>query len=443
MHPHTPSALLRWFAAVVGMIVIAAGCLGSLLLLYGGGSWQSAAQMEATSLASLEISELVGTPNYQKSDDGERHSLLEAVSTALKLPLANPQGMLAAQLPITDPAVGTNSGMQGSLFQSLSTWEQSSKKLALGWMPYDTPSRTIHMIHDNPGISVVSPKWLSVASQDGTLTDHTQASVVDYAHAHKIKVWAMFDNQFSAGLTHAVLSQPGQRERLVQSVANAANQGHLDGVNVDFENIRSGDQQNFTAFIKALSQALHPMGVQLSVDITPDIVYLKDEAAYFHAGLAQYCDYVILMAYDEHWENDPTPGPVADVPWVTESVDDLLSTGVPADKLILGIPFYARFWYVHKDGSVNSESIAAPDVNKVLTDHNVKGQWDDNLGLMYVKYPKPDGYEVGWYETDRTMQRKLDLVNNLGLPGVAIWSLSLSSTETWNSMIQSLRQSVS
>ena len=213
MHYHTPSALLRWFAAVVGMIVIAAGCLGSLLLLYGGGSWQSAAQMEATSLASLEVSELVGTPNYQKSDDAEHYSLLEAVSTALKLPLADPQGMLAAQLPITGPAVGTSTDTQGSLFQSLSTWEQSTNKLALGWMPYDTPSRTIHMIQDNPGISVISPDWLSVASQDGTLTDHTQASVVNYAHSHKIKVWAMFDNQFSAGLTHAVLSQPGHRAR--------------------------------------------------------------------------------------------------------------------------------------------------------------------------------------------------------------------------------------
>jgi spore germination protein YaaH len=439
VHP----TLLRWFLTLVGLTFMAAGCLGSLLLLYGGGSWQSAAQMEATSLGTLEVSELIGTTSYQSSDQPERYSLLSALSQTLKLPIADPMGMLTSQLPLSLAAGPPETGTQANLFRSLSTWEQNTKKLALGWIPYDSPQRTIQMIQENPGITVISPKWLTVANDKGDLTVQTQPSVVDYAHSHNIKVWALFDNQFRAGLTHSVLSDKNKRGHLVQSLVNAARSGHLDGINVDFENVHSADQDNFTAFIRELSDALRPLQVTLSVDITPDVVFLQDDAAYFHAGLAKYCDYVILMAYDEHWAGDPTPGPVADVPWVAESVDDLLSTGVPANKLVLGLPFYARFWHVHSDGSVTSEAVAAANLDAVLAAHNAKSKWLDDLGVAYAKYDKPEGYMEVWYETDKTMERKLGLVNHFGLAGVAIWSLSLSDKQTWSSMIQVLRQSVS
>lgn len=443
MNPGVPHILLRWFLITLGLVVLVSGCIGSLLLLYGGGSWQSGAQMEASSLAGLEVSELVGTTDYERSDQQGNHTLLSAFSQTLKLPFANPENIISSQLPLAETPVAMNAGAQTSLFHSLSKWEQDTKKIALGWIPYDSPTHTIHMIEQNPGITVISPKWLTASSDQGSIKVQTQSSVVDYAHTHNIKVWAMLDNQFEAGLTHTVLGSASTRQKMVQAVTDAAKQGHLDGVNVDFENIHSDDQDNFTKFVAELGASLHKIGVVLSVDITPDIVFLKDDAAYFHAGLAKYCDYVILMAYDEHWAGDSTPGPVADVPWVTRSMDDLLSTGVPAHKLILGLPFYARFWYMHRDGSVTSQAIAASHVDDVLKSHQAKGTWMDDLGVSYAKYDKPDGYMQVWYETDKTMDRKLSLANHFGLAGVAIWSLSLSDKESWGSMIQALRQSVS
>ncbi|GMA52434.1 hypothetical protein GCM10025857_37910 [Alicyclobacillus contaminans] len=444
MYLRTSSVVVRWFVAIFCALVLAAGCVGSLLLLYGGGSWQSAAQLEASNLAAVEVSELVGTPDYQSAAEPEDHSLLRTISSVFKLPLANPASMLSTQLPVLDDrADAQSSGSQASLFNSLSTWEQSSNKLAIGWAPYDTASRTIHLIQENPGISVISPKWMSVQNANGQIDDHVESDVVRYAHQHHVQVWAMCDNQFNASLTHSVLSQPANRQRLVQNIVHAAVAGKLDGVNIDFENVHAEDRTAFTQFIQSLASGLHTAHITLSADITPDIVFLKDDAAFFHAGLAESCDYVVLMAYDEHWGGDSEPGPVADVPWVESSVNDLLSTGVPADKLILGLPFYTRFWYVHRDGSVTSEAVAAPNIRDILAQHHAESQWNDTLGVAYAKYAKPDGYMEVWYETDKTMQRKLQLVNELGLPGVAIWSLSLSSTETWNSMLQALRQSVS
>lgn len=435
-------AIIHWFGSLIGVLFLIACCLGSLVLVYGGGSWRTAAQLEATSLATAEITELVGTNDYEQSSQSRPLSWLPAMTKALHIPFGNPLAMLEKQLPATDVSLDTMGQNQSSLFQSLTAWETSSKKIAMGWLPYDTASRSIQKIEQNPGITVVSPDWLTLLSKDGKLKNQIQPDVVTYAHQHKIQVWAMMTNNFQAALTHDTLHSPIVRKSLIQSIASTAESGKLDGINIDFENVRSSDQSDFTAFIHELHLALTPLHIALSVDITPDIAFLQDKDAFFHAGLAADCDYVVVMAYDEHWSSDQTPGPVADVPWVTNAVDDLLATGVSSDKLILGIPFYTQFWHVHSDGSVSSKAYATSQVDSILASHKAQSQWNDELGVAYAKYDQPDGYEEVWYETDKTMGLKLSLVNDRGLAGVAIWSLSLSDQQTWTTMMSALRKSL-
>ncbi|MBX5437350.1 MAG: glycoside hydrolase [Alicyclobacillaceae bacterium] len=441
------AAVRRWLARWLTLLVVSAGCLGALWFVYGNNDGQPAARLQATSLTAAELGELVGTDDYLRADDPARTSRWTDLAQALGIPFADPLRMLTAQLPATvwtpPAAPASQSGPLHSLSNSLSAWAAKSRKIALGWAQYDDVQDTIELIRENPGITVFSPDWLSLWSADGTIRNLVEPQVVHYAHAHQVKVWALFNNQFNSALTHAVLADAAVRRRVIAHVADIAQAQHLDGINVDFENVKGWDEPAFTAFVRELHRALAPRHILLSVDITPDIVFLRDTDAYFHAGLAADCDYLIVMAYDEHWATDQTPGPVADVPWVTTAVRDLLNTGVPADKLILGVPFYARFWHVLTDGSVTSESYAVSAVPAILASHHAQSRWDDTLGVAYARYPKPDGYEEVWYETDETLRRKLNLVNDAGLAGVAVWSLHLSDRHTWNTLVHALRRSIS
>ena len=45
--------------------------------------------------------------------------------------------------------------------------------------------------------------------------------------------------------------------------------------------------------------------------------------------------YLFLMAYDESWDGDTTPGPVASFPWVEKSIQVLLAEGVSPQKIML------------------------------------------------------------------------------------------------------------
>jgi len=436
------AALGQWVMTVCGVILLAVACLGSAFFLYGGTN-QNAAVAEALGLENIEMGELIGSKSYLRDATPTEATLLSGIFNVLHIPFANPLTMLTDQLPQTDLLPANASTAEASLFGAITTWAQASHKVALGWAPDASAAVTESRITDNPGINVISPSWYTLKDSQGHVSNASQAAVVKYAHAHHVAVWALFDNQFNMRMTHAILSDSARRSKLVQTVVQDVVNDKLDGLNVDFENVGAADRDNFTRFIDELHAELAPKKIVLSVDITPDIVTLNDDAAFFHAGLAAVCDYVILMAYDEHWSSDQTPGPVADVPWVTQSVNDLLDTGVPTDKLILGLPFYTRFWHVHNDGSVTSESDASTAVAQILHTHKAVAHWDANLSEMYARYKKSDGYEEVWYETQATVTQKLNLVTQNGLAGVAVWSLPLSSQHAWSRLIEALQQSLS
>jgi spore germination protein YaaH len=428
---------------LTAFLLLAGSCIGSVLVVFGGLGKARAANLEAASLADAEVTELVGSDSYTRSDIPSKHSFFSAVAAGLHIPFSNPARMLTNELPDTIDTLSGGSSMQSSMFQSISTWAKESGKITVGWATDASPLTTEKLLVTNPGVSVLCPTWLQLSSAKGTVQSHVQNSVISFAHKRNVKVWALIDNQFSRKLTRQVLASPDATQNLIDQIKKIATDSHLDGVNIDFENLDPADRDKFTGFMANLHKTLSPLGIDLSVDITPDIVMLNDDAEFFHAGLASYCDHIILMAYDEHWSTDPEPGPVADVPWVTNSVYDLLDTGVPTDKLILGIPFYARFWYVHHNSSVTSEAVSLGAVEGILKSHHATGAWDDSLGVMFAKYPKPDGYEEVWYENDKTLARKLKLVNDAGLEGTAVWTLQLSDTKTWTNLVQALRQSLS
>ena len=58
--------------------------------------------------------------------------------------------------------------------------------------------------------------------------------------------------------------------------------------------------------------------------------------------MANFADYIVIMGYDEHYKGSDA-GSVSSIPWVTEGVESTLKE-VPADQIILGMPFYTRIW---------------------------------------------------------------------------------------------------
>lgn len=441
--PISSSSSNRPIWTLVTVIIVSIGLFASFIVL--GNRYQGPNMMRKNAgiLSALEVSELVGTDTYHPSSRTPAHDLLTAMMDTFGVPVGNSLGVRPAspaqRTPVIHPVEPVPTGVVSQKPTTIGH-RHAEHKLALGWIPSGSSTAgTIQLIQQNPGIDVISPTWYQVASGDGSIHSYVQSGVVTYAHHHGIKVWAMVDNQYSATLAHQLLSNQAAENRFVHLLVSGAVQNHLDGINLDFENMHTADQAAYTAMVGMLHQQLALHHMTLSVDITPDIVFLRDTDVYFHAGLAANSDYVIVMAYDEHWRTDSTPGPVADIPWVTTAVDDLLNTGVPARKVVLGVPFYTYFWHVFSDGTVQADAYGTSDVPSILQSHQAKASFDSQLQLGYAKYPKPDGYEEVWFETKKTVQDQAKLVKDLGLSGVAVWSLSFSTPSSWSLLMHALQ----
>lgn len=64
--------------------------------------------------------------------------------------------------------------------------------------------------------------------------------------------------------------------------------------------------------------------------------------SYDYSALSKYADYLMIMAYDEHYQGSPA-GPVAGMEFVEESIKYALKH-VPKEKIVLGVPFFGRVW---------------------------------------------------------------------------------------------------
>ena len=145
-------------------------------------------------------------------------------------------------------------------------------------------------------------------------------------------------------------------------------------------------------------------------------------------------DYMMLMAYDQYWAGSPVAGPVSAIPWAEWTIQATLEE-VPAEKLVLGVPFYTRLWReTTSDGktTVTQQAYSMKGVSEWMRKNGVTPALDPETGVMYAeKKIGQENYKV-WIEDKDSLKSRLDLANKYGLAGVAAWSRGFESPEVWD-----------
>ncbi len=285
----------------------------------------------------------------------------------------------------------------------------------------------------------VSPPWFEIAP-DGTLRlNAPDGEFVEEMHASGIRVVPFLSNHWDRALGRKALADA---EGFAAALSEAVEKYSLDGVNVDIENLTEMDRDDFTLFIAALRRGLGGGKVlAVAAAANPGGWETGWQGSYDYAGLAGYADYILIMAYDEHYSGGE-PGPVAGIGFVERSVLYALDR-VPAEKLALGIPFYGRCW---KDGKAgDGRGAALADVEKLLGACEYSEEYDGSEESVRAevtvkagdRLPKalertfPPGRYVLWYENERSIRAKLSLAKKYSLAGVGSWSLGQEPAELW------------
>ena len=311
--------------------------------------------------------------------------------------------------------------------------KQMDGNVKLGWHQVTNASansRLDEALANNPGLNVISPTWFQLNDNNGNINNLSSGDYVASCHARGLQVWALVSNIEVKVDEESVLNVTSHRDNLVNNLVNACLASGIDGINVDFEALSIGCKNGYIQFIRELSLACKKNNLFLSVDNYPP----ADHNLFYNRKVqADYADYVILMAYDEH--NATTdPGSTASLSFVKEAVANTL-TEVPAEQLVMACPLYTRIWTVGSDG-IGCRAQAMKATPEYLAENGATTTWLTDEGQNYAEFVQ-DGVKVQiWVEDDASMAEKLKIYQQNKLAGVAFWKLGFDTPQIWGTVSQ-------
>lgn len=286
----------------------------------------------------------------------------------------------------------------------------------------------------NTNINILCPTWFYLNDTYGNMSDNLSKEYIDEAHLNNIDVWPVindFDGQnLNGGInspeeTLSLLQSKNARTNIINQIIDSYNIYKFDGINIDFENVNNECSTHYLQFIRELSIATHKLNIILSVDnYVP--TYSKH---YNRKEESVFCDYLILMGYDEYGSHSDKPGPNSSYPFVNQGIIDTLEE-VSNDKLILALPFYSKIWFCNKDGSFYTDSI---DMESAISRKDYfEVKFKEDIGYNYVEYEREGNTIKLWIEDEKSLSLKKNLINKYNLKGVAYWKLGLEIPSFWD-----------
>lgn len=285
------------------------------------------------------------------------------------------------------------------------------------------------MTAEMTGVNVISPTWFSVTDETGTISSLASADYVKLAHDAGREVWGLIDNFNEAFDETTDLAYASVRSRIIeQLLAEAASCG-MDGINVDFENLKEAGIPHYLQFLRELTSAAHTQNLVVSVDTPVPQAYTM----YYQRGeQARFVDYMIVMAYDEHFAGSEEAGSVSSLPFVQQAVEEMTRV-MPADQVICGIPFYTRVW-TEKFGqsAITSEVLGMDGAKNYAKENQMTETWDASLGQNVATVETSDARYTIWMEDEQSMEEKLKVIQSADLAGVAEWKLGFERADVWS-----------
>lgn len=277
-------------------------------------------------------------------------------------------------------------------------------------------------------INLVLPEWFFIDPNADTLITKIDKRAFDYIKKSGVKVMPMLSNanpfengKFNGQALHRILNNKKKKEKLINDVITQLTLYNLNGINVDFEELKEANNEILSRFQKELYTNLHAKNLYVTQNVSP---FNED---YNYEELGKYNDYIFLMAYDEH--SDATkPGPICSERWVEAAVDKLAQQ-VPPSKIILNIAGFGYDW--SKKGKTEpityQEALTTAKQSEGIIDFD-----NDTYNLHYQYYDGKDILHEVHFTDAATNFNSLRFATEYGLAGTALWRLGSEDMRLWS-----------
>ncbi len=287
------------------------------------------------------------------------------------------------------------------------------------------------------GVNVVSPAFFYL-DKNGNLRENIGSkgqAYIEWAHQNGYKVWPMVSNAEAAteslSITSKIMNSYELRQKLIESIVEKCVKYRLDGINIDFENMKQEDKDMFSRFIIELTPRLKEIGLITSVDVTAPDGGETWSMCFDRNVIGDAVDYIVFMAYDQYGVSSTKPGTTAGYDWVKLSLNKFLKTEeIKPEKIILAVPFYTRVWTTTPYGKTTSNALSMKNIDTVVPE-DAERKWNDDLKQNYVEYTDEDNKKQVWIEDINSLKAKLSLITENNLAGVGSWAKDMETDNVW------------
>jgi len=221
-------------------------------------------------------------------------------------------------------------------------------------------------------------------------------------------------------LAHAV-GDESSRQRLIDSISAFVEQNKFAGICLDFEEPAPETQPNLLKFVQALHDQFKSRGWVLAQAVP------FDNDAWNYKNYAAANDYLILMAYDEHYANKDH-GPIASQSWYEQRLAKRMSELDPA-KTIIALGNYGYDW---AEGE-NANEVSFQEALIHARDSEAQVEYDRTSGNPHYEYDEEDdSHHIVWFLDAVTAFNQMRAASGYHPAGFALWRLGSEDPSLWS-----------
>ncbi|VFV27601.1 di-n-acetylchitobiase [Lynx pardinus] len=260
-----------------------------------------------------------------------------------------------------------------------------------------------------------------------------------YAHSHGARVVLKGDIPLKD------IIDPTFRASWIAQKVKLAKAQYMDGMNIDIEqeaNCFSPEYYALTALVKEATDSFHReiKGSQVTFDVTWS-PKCKDRC-YNYTGIADACDFLFVMSYDEQSPALSECIAAANAPYkeTLTGYDDYIKIGINPEKLVMGIPWYGYDYTCLKlledrvctipkvpswrasCGIASGQQVPYKIIMKHVNSSISGSHWDKNQQASYYNYKDSSGHlHQVWYDNPQSISLKAAYIQKHGLRGIGMW----------------------